>query len=138
MQIGNRIKDIRQKYNLTQEKLASDLAVSRQAVSKWESGQAIPDAENLMYISDLYDVSLDELIKGDERVVQKIAADSGAKKWHLLGVVFFVALVGYIIVFGLQQDIWMVGLGISALFMLGIDLWLLYRNKPLQSKLRKS
>ena len=59
MNIGKRIYEIRQQQNITQEQLASDLAISRQAVSKWESGKAIPDIENLMYISNLYDVSLD-------------------------------------------------------------------------------
>ena len=62
MNIGKRMYEIRQQQNITQEQLASDLAISRQAVSKWESGKAIPDIENLMYISNLYDVSLDELI----------------------------------------------------------------------------
>ena len=57
MNIGKRIQEIRQQKKLTQEQLASDLAISRQAVSKWESGKAIPDIENLMYISNLYGVT---------------------------------------------------------------------------------
>ena len=80
MNIGKRMYEIRQQQNITQEQLASDLAISRQAVSKWESGKAIPDIENLMYISNLYDVSLDELIKGDDKVGEKIVADASAKK----------------------------------------------------------
>ena len=54
MNIGKRIQQIRQDKSITQEKLATDLGISRQAVSKWESGKAIPDIENLMYISSLY------------------------------------------------------------------------------------
>lgn len=128
MNIGKRIHEIRQQKNITQEQLAKDLAVSRQAVSKWESGKAIPDIENLMYISSLYDVSLDELIKGDDKVSQKIVADASAKKWHKLSILFFITLLVYIIWFGFQHGIWQIGLGIAALSMAIIDTRILLRN----------
>lgn len=128
MNIGKRIQEIRQQKNITQEQLASDLAVSRQAVSKWESGKAIPDIENLMYISNLYGVSLDELIKGDEKVSQKIVADASAKKWHKLSILFFTALLVYIVWHGYARGIWQVGLGIATLSMLIIDTRILLRN----------
>lgn len=129
MNIGKRIHQIRQQKNLTQEQLASDLAISRQAVSKWESGKAIPDIENLMYISNLYDVSLDELIKGDNKVSQKIVADVSAKKWHKLSILFFAALLVYIIWFGSIHGIWQIGLGIAVLSMIVIDTRILLRNR---------
>lgn len=129
MNIGKRIHEIREQKNLTQEQLASDLAISRQAVSKWESGKAIPDIENLMYISSLYDVSLDELIKGDDKVGQKIVADASAKKWHKLSILFFVALLVYILWFGVRHDIWHIGLGIATLSMIIIDTRILLRNR---------
>lgn len=135
MNIGQRIYKIRQQKNITQEQLAKDLAVSRQAVSKWESGKAIPDIENLMYISDLYDVPLDELIKGDDKVGQKIVADASAKKWHKLSILFYIALIIYIVWFGSQQGIWQIGLGVAALSMVIIDTRILLRNhvsKPLK------
>lgn len=135
MNIGQRIYKIRQQKNITQEQLAKDLAISRQAVSKWESGKAIPDIENLMYISSLYDVSLDELIKGDDKVGQKIIADASAKKWHKLSILFFATLLVYIIWFGSVHDIWQLGLGIATLSMIIIDTRILLRNpvsKPLK------
>ena len=135
MNIGKRIYEIRQQQNITQEQLASDLAISRQAVSKWESGKAIPDIENLMYISNLYDVSLDELIKGDDKVGEKIVADVSAKKWHKLSILFFVALLIYIAWFGSMHDIWQVGLAIATLSMIIIDTRILLRSrvsKPLR------
>ena len=135
MNIGKRIYEIRQQQNITQEQLASDLAISRQAVSKWESGKAIPDIENLMYISNLYDVSLDELIKGDDKVSGKIVADASAKKWHKLSILFFVALLIYIAWFGSMHDIWQVGLAIATLSMIIIDTRILLRSrvsKPLR------
>lgn len=129
MNIGKRIHEIRQQKNITQEQLAKDLAISRQAVSKWESGKAIPDIENLMYISNLYDVSLDELIKGDDKVSQKIVADASAKKWHKLSILFFATLLVYIIWFGVRHDVWQIGLGIATLSMLIIDTRILLRNR---------
>lgn len=128
MNIGKRIHQIRQKKNITQEQFAKDLAISRQAVSKWESNKAIPDIENLMYISNLYDVSLDELIKGDDKVGQKIVADANAKKWHKLSILFFISLLAYIIWFGSQHGIWQIGLGIATLGMIIIDTRILLRN----------
>lgn len=135
MNIGQRIYKIRQQKNITQEQLAKDLAISRQAVSKWESGKAIPDIENLMYISSLYDVSLDELIKGDNKVGQKIIADASAKKWHKLSILFFATLLVYIMWFGSAHSIWQLGLGIATLSMIIIDTRILLRNrvsKPLK------
>jgi transcriptional regulator with XRE-family HTH domain len=129
MNIGKRIHEIRQQKNITQEQLAKDLAISRQAVSKWESGKAIPDIENLMYISNLYDVSLDELIKGDDKVSQKVVADASAKKWHKLSILFFTALLVYIIWFGSQYGIWQIGLGVATLSMIIIDTRILLRSR---------
>ncbi len=134
MNLGKRIQQIRQDKSITQEKLATDLGISRQAVSKWESGKAIPDIENLMYISSLYDVSLDELIKGDDEVTQKLVADAGAKKWHKLSIVFFIVLLAYISWFGLQHDIWQVGLAIAAISMIVIDIRILTRNQVFRAK----
>lgn len=136
MNIGKRIQEIRQQQNITQEQLANDLAISRQAVSKWESDKAIPDIENLMYISNLYDISLDELIKGDEKVSEKIVADASAKKWHKLSILFFIALLIYIIWFGAQHGTWHVGLGIATLSMIIIDTRILLRNRVSKKPLK--
>lgn len=57
-----KLVQLRKKKNLTQEELAEKLGVSRQAVSKWECGEALPDTENLVMIARLYGVSLDALL----------------------------------------------------------------------------
>ena len=62
MEFGDKLQKIRKENNITQEGLADKLGVSRQAVSKWESGQAYPDTEKLIQISKIFHVSLDELI----------------------------------------------------------------------------
>lgn len=60
--IGNKLFELRKSSGLSQDELAYKLEVSRQAVSKWERGEALPDAENLIKLSQLYQVSLDEIV----------------------------------------------------------------------------
>lgn len=62
MTIGEQIQHIRIEKGLTQERLAEMLEVSRQSVSKWELGQAIPDVEKIIRMSELFDVSTDTLL----------------------------------------------------------------------------
>lgn len=64
LKIANRLYEYRKNAGLSQDQLADKIGVSRQAVSKWERGEASPDTENLIALSDIYEVSLDELIKG--------------------------------------------------------------------------
>jgi transcriptional regulator with XRE-family HTH domain len=76
MIVGNMIKEIRENAGLTQEQFAEKLAISRQAVSKWERGVALPDIENILFISDHFNVSLDTIVKGDKKMTNKVIADS--------------------------------------------------------------
>ena len=61
--IGNRLYQYRRKSGLSQEELAAKLGVSRQAVSKWESGASDPSTTNLMALAKLFGVSAEELLK---------------------------------------------------------------------------
>ena len=63
MNFSEKIKKIRKESGISQEMLADALEVSRQAVGKWESGQGYPEIEKLIIISDMFDVSLDYLLK---------------------------------------------------------------------------
>lgn len=65
MGLGNNIAELRKKAGLTQEKLAERCEVSRQAVTKWESGESEPSIEKLVAISKAFDISVDALISGD-------------------------------------------------------------------------
>ena len=66
MTLANRIQALRKQNGLSQEALAEKLGVTRQAVSKWESEQSAPDMENIIAISDLFEVSTDYLLKGED------------------------------------------------------------------------
>ncbi|MBQ7374154.1 MAG: helix-turn-helix domain-containing protein [Clostridia bacterium] len=63
--LGNKLYDLRKTTGLSQEELADKLGVSRQAISKWERGEALPDTANLIALAKLYNVSLDELVGND-------------------------------------------------------------------------
>lgn len=66
MDFNNRFYTLRKQSGLSQEELANRLNVTRQTISKWEVGDSTPDMEKLIAISDLFNVSLDELVKGEE------------------------------------------------------------------------
>ena len=67
MELSKYLKKARENVGLSQAEVAEKLNISRQAISKWENGWTSPDIDNLVILSDLYDVSLDELIKNDEK-----------------------------------------------------------------------
>ncbi|MDE7400482.1 MAG: helix-turn-helix domain-containing protein, partial [Clostridia bacterium] len=66
VEFGERIYNLRRKSGLSQEEFAIKLGVSRQAVSKWETGQSVPDSEKAAAIGAYFGVSLDWLINGTE------------------------------------------------------------------------
>ena len=63
---ANRLLQYRKKNNLSQEELAEKIGVSRQAVSKWERAEASPDTDNLVLLAEVYGVTLDELLRGED------------------------------------------------------------------------
>ena len=72
MEIGKKLKEARQMSGLTQEDVAEKLIVSRQTISNWETEKFYPDIFYVLQLSDLYQISLDELLKGDERMIQHL------------------------------------------------------------------
>ena len=64
--LQNNLYELRKRAGLSQEDFAEKLGVSRQAVSKWERGEALPDTENLIVISEMFGVTIDELLKSDK------------------------------------------------------------------------
>lgn len=65
LEISQRLVNLRKAKGYSQEELAAKLGISRQAVSKWERGEASPDTDNLILLSKLYGISIDELLNVD-------------------------------------------------------------------------
>ena len=78
--IADKIKNARTIKKLTQEQVAEDLNVSRQTISNWENGKSLPDIVSIIRMNELYDLSLDELLKGDATLLNKIERDMKVAK----------------------------------------------------------
>lgn len=68
MTLGEKLKSARKRAGLTQEQLAEKLLVSRQAITKWEADRGMPDVENLKALSQLFGVSIDNLLDPEARL----------------------------------------------------------------------
>lgn len=80
MNIGDKIKNAREENKLTQTQASESLMVSRQTVSNWENGKSLPDILSVIRMSELYKISLDELLKGDKAMIEKIEKDAEISK----------------------------------------------------------
>lgn len=69
MDLGQQLRQQRLARHLSQAQLAAELHLSRQSISKWENGTALPSFANVVAISDLFGLTLDELIKGDSNLL---------------------------------------------------------------------
>ena len=78
MEFNNKLYELRKQKGLSQEELANRLNVSRQTVSKWEVGESTPDMEKLVAMSDLFGISLDELVL-DKKENQTVASEQVVK-----------------------------------------------------------
>lgn len=95
MKLPEQIKKYRHQSNLSQEELASKIYVSRQTISNWENDRSYPDVENLLLLSSLFDVSLDNLIKGDLDFMKRELNRYVMDKWTKVMLIFL--LLGSII-----------------------------------------
>jgi len=80
MEIGLKLKNTRVKSGFTQEQVAEKLMISRQTVSNWENEKSLPDVVSVIKMGDLYQISLDELLKGDKKMLEKIEKDIATVK----------------------------------------------------------
>ncbi len=71
MNLGSQIKKYRSELSMSQDELAEKVFVSRQSVSNWENDKTYPDIKSLLLLSEVFQVSLDQLIKGDLEIMKK-------------------------------------------------------------------
>jgi len=103
MIFSERLKEEREKRNWSQNDLAEKIHVSRQSVSKWETGKNYPSIEIIIHLSDLFGITIDELLRSDEELTQKVIEDSkqlAHPKWKvffdslfMMGVFLFITKI---------------------------------------------
>ena len=100
MEIGKKLKNVRIEAGLTQEKAAEKIDVSRQTISNWENEKSYPDIISVIALSDLYSVSLDELLKGDQKMAEHLEESTNVVKSNkkltgaiLLNIILMILLI---------------------------------------------
>lgn len=97
MKLEEKLVSLRKAKGFTQMKVAEELDVSRQAVSRWESGSALPSTENLKVLSELYGVSVDYLLNKENENSFWSAKETGdkqkRKKWTVCVLCIFIVVV---------------------------------------------
>jgi len=80
MEIGTQIRKHRAEMKLSQEELAEKVYVTRQTISNWENGKSYPDIHSLLLLSVLFNVSLDQLVKGDIETMKREVDEAELKR----------------------------------------------------------
>lgn len=93
MELGKQIKKYRNEQSLSQEVLAERIYVSRQTISNWENNKSYPDVNSLVLLSELFGVSLDQLIKGDVEKMKEQINKEDQKRFDRLSWIFAAAFL---------------------------------------------
>ena len=99
MEIGKKLKNARVQSGMTQENVAEKINVSRQTISNWENEKSYPDIISVIELSNLYSISLDVLLKGDEKMNEHLGESTNVVKsnqkmiWAIIVNIIVVALL---------------------------------------------
>lgn len=97
MELNTQIRKYRAGMKLSQEELAEKVYVTRQTISNWENGKSYPDIHSLLLLGSLFNVSLDQLIKGDIEIMKEEIKEVEINKLNRYGTIFTILLVVTII-----------------------------------------
>lgn len=121
MDISNQIKKFRQRDGYSQEFLAEKMFVSRQTISNWENNKSYPDIHNLLMMCNLFNVSLDDLVKGDVEKLELTRDKKELNFWTWMMIIPFLTsailigpLIHYLSWWGLGIDYIIILIGIFA------------------------
>ena len=93
MEIGCKLKNARNEKGITQEQAAELLDVSRQTISNWENDKSYPDVNSLVLLSEIFQISLDKLIKGDIEVMKDVIQKEEIEKMNRYGKIYTIMLI---------------------------------------------
>lgn len=99
MEIGAKLKDARMRAGMTQEKVAEEIQVTRQTISNWENEKSFPDIVSVIRLSSLYGISLDQLLKGDEEMIEHLEKSTNIVKSNQKLIAAIIANVLLVILF---------------------------------------
>ncbi len=97
MELGKQIRKYRNERTLSQEALADKVYVSRQTVSNWENDKSYPDVKSLVLLSEVFAVSLDQLIKGDVEMMKEQINQTDQKRFGRLSNIFAILFLAVLI-----------------------------------------
>ena len=97
MELGNQIKHYRNEKGLSQEELAERIFVTRQSISNWENNKNYPDINSIVLLSEVFEISIDNLIKGDLEQMKNEINSEEVKKLNfyatMMGILMLVAFI---------------------------------------------
>lgn len=93
MELGKQIKKFRNEFSLSQETLAAKIFVSRQTISNWENDKSYPDVNSLILLSEVFDTSIDNLIKGDVEIMKEHVKTEEKMEFEKLSRIFGVLFI---------------------------------------------
>jgi len=97
MELGKQLKKYRNETGLSQDALAEKVFVSRQTISNWENDKSYPDVKSLLLLSEVFHVSLDQLIKGDVEEMKQQIQTEDRNQFNKTGNIFTVLLISFIV-----------------------------------------
>jgi len=129
MELGQRLKDYRNLNKMSQEDLAEKVYVSRQTISSWENDKSYPDIHSLLMLSEVFNVTLDDLVKGDIEIMKEKINQNIVSSFKKDSAIYSVLLILSIILivpmnkyFGLVGDaIWLSVFGITMYYAIRIE-----------------
>lgn len=108
MVIGEQLRQARMTANMSQEQLAEIMSVSRQTISNWENSRSYPDIERVMRLAELYHLSLDELLRGDQQMVRAwVSATNAVRTGKILALLLLLNLIWTIGIVLFSQIVWL-------------------------------
>lgn len=93
MELGSQIKKHRNGLSLSQDELAEKMYVSRQTISNWENDKSYPDVKSLLLLSEVFQTSIDNLIKGDVEIMKEVIKKEGIEKMNRYGIIYTLLLI---------------------------------------------
>lgn len=99
MELGKRLKEYRNRLGITQDDLAEKLYVTRQTISSWENDKSYPDIHSLLMLGDVFNVSLDTLVKGDIEIMKEKIDETKVKGFMRNSCIYGALLLACIVLF---------------------------------------